>query len=236
MTERLPHVTITKNITVSTLSYLHAPRVGEKGSDLYRWIVKLDAAENLTTESKSEDLTQYIKSVEFVLHQTFTQPRRLVEQPPYEITEIGWGEFEINVRINFQDTQERPVELRHQLRLRPDPEHDFELYENVQKFFKGEVSVHPQAETPVVRHTCDQLVFSAPHEWFYEKLKVDHTEGACADDAALAKAITQEEREFEQLVRLQNVLRRELALGVEELMAVDWEIRREKEKDNQASR
>lgn len=34
---------------------------------------------------------------------------RTVLEPPFEITETGWGEFELTIRIYFQDSSERPV-------------------------------------------------------------------------------------------------------------------------------
>lgn len=33
----------------------------------------------------------------------------MVTKPPYEITETGWGEFEIIIKIFFIDPNERPV-------------------------------------------------------------------------------------------------------------------------------
>ena len=33
----------------------------------------------------------------------------VVTKPPYEITETGWGEFEIVIKIFFNDPNERPV-------------------------------------------------------------------------------------------------------------------------------
>lgn len=38
----------------------------------------------------------------FVLHESFTNPRRDVEFPPYELTETGWGEFDIVVTVTFK--------------------------------------------------------------------------------------------------------------------------------------
>lgn len=35
----------------------------------------------------------------------------VVTKPPYEITETGWGEFEIIIKIFFIDPNERPVSL-----------------------------------------------------------------------------------------------------------------------------
>jgi len=33
----------------------------------------------------------------------------VVLQPPYEVTETGWGEFEVIIKIYFNDPTERPV-------------------------------------------------------------------------------------------------------------------------------
>lgn len=30
-------------------------------------------------------------------------------KPPYEVTETGWGEFEVVIKIYFNDPNERPV-------------------------------------------------------------------------------------------------------------------------------
>lgn len=35
----------------------------------------------------------------------------VVTKPPYEITETGWGEFEIIIKIFFIDPNERPVRV-----------------------------------------------------------------------------------------------------------------------------
>ena len=40
-----------------------------------------------------------------------------MEKKPYEVTETGWGEFEIQIKIFFQDPAEKPVTLFHHLRL-----------------------------------------------------------------------------------------------------------------------
>ena len=35
----------------------------------------------------------------------------VVTKPPYEVTETGWGEFEIIIKIYFHDVNERPVKF-----------------------------------------------------------------------------------------------------------------------------
>ena len=41
-------------------------------------------------------------------------------KPPYQITEKGWGEFEIAIKVFFYDPQEEPVTFIHPLRLYAD--------------------------------------------------------------------------------------------------------------------
>lgn len=38
--------------------------------------------------------------VTFELHHTFLNPNRVIEVQPYEVTESGWGEFDINVIVS----------------------------------------------------------------------------------------------------------------------------------------
>jgi len=38
-------------------------------------------------------------------------------EPPYEVSEKGWGEFEALIDVFFRDKGEKPVELRHFIRL-----------------------------------------------------------------------------------------------------------------------
>jgi hypothetical protein len=48
-----------------------------------------------------EDLQHVLKKVTFGLHESFTVPKRDIEFPPYELTEVGWGEFDIVVTLHF---------------------------------------------------------------------------------------------------------------------------------------
>lgn len=70
----------------------------------------------------------------------------MVTKPPFELTETGWGEFDLIIRLFFIDNLENPVELVHPLRLFPDP--------------PKEQSV----EEPVVKEYYEELVFQDPPE------------------------------------------------------------------------
>src|SRR5271154_3310084 len=43
-----------------------------------------------------------------------------VEEPPFEVTETGWGEFEIQIKVHFiPEASEKPLTLFHFLHLHP---------------------------------------------------------------------------------------------------------------------
>lgn len=61
-----------------------------------------------------------VDKVIFKLHESFTNPLRTLHNPPFEIEERGWGEFEIQIKIFLKDISLKPVNLYHMLKLYPD--------------------------------------------------------------------------------------------------------------------
>lgn len=59
-----------------------------------------------------EDISAAISKVVFQLHASFAQPVRELTQPPFEVTERGWGEFEAEIRIVWKDSTEKPTVVR----------------------------------------------------------------------------------------------------------------------------
>ncbi|KAK8812453.1 hypothetical protein WA158_007687 [Blastocystis sp. Blastoise] len=96
-----------------------------------------------------EDLSYAIKKVQFTLHPSFKQPIRILEQYPFEITEQGWGEFDIEVKIEFQDPNESSITFGHWLKLHPG---------NGEPDKEGE---------PVVHEFYDEFIFNEPTETMY---------------------------------------------------------------------
>ena len=47
-------------------------------------------------------MSAYVKKVNFKLHDSYSNSNRTVTKPPYEVTETGWGEFEIVIKVYFQ--------------------------------------------------------------------------------------------------------------------------------------
>ncbi|ELP92362.1 YEATS domain containing protein, putative [Entamoeba invadens IP1] len=97
-----------------------------------------------------EDLELYnmIEVVIFHLHESFSSPHRRKEQPPFEITENGWGEFEALIEIVFKHNM-GSITLKH-----------FIMLFNQDKTKKNYVS-----------HVCfDQVVFINPQEEVFKLL------------------------------------------------------------------
>ncbi|WKY06220.1 hypothetical protein Q1695_006430 [Nippostrongylus brasiliensis] len=44
-----------------------------------------------------DDPSDFIRKVQFKLHDSYAVNSRVCEKPPYEVTETGWGEFEVTV-------------------------------------------------------------------------------------------------------------------------------------------
>lgn len=109
----------------------------------HKWTVFLRGLEN-------EDLSYFIEKVSFALHPSFEQPVRTLYHAPYEVTETGWGEFEIGITIDFLPISGlEAVKLIHNLKLFPQP------------------SVQPTTKKPVMAETYDEFVFVNPNkEWF----------------------------------------------------------------------
>lgn len=65
-------------------------------------------------------MSYFIKRVTFKLHDTYPTPTRNIDKPPFEVTETGWGEFEIIIRITFiTEAAEKTMTLLHHLKLHP---------------------------------------------------------------------------------------------------------------------
>lgn len=90
------------------------------------------------------DLTHAVKKVVFTLHPTIKDHIREVTSHPFEVTETGWGEFEIGIRICFHDDALVPVDISHVLKLHPP------------------AGQNPIVGRPIVSEFYDELVFNEP--------------------------------------------------------------------------
>jgi len=110
----------------------------------------------------ADDLSYFIKRVVFKLHETYPTPNRTVDKPPFEISETGWGEFEIQIRITFiPEAGEKPLTLFHHLKLHPWP-----AVPTIDALPDAEVPVPTDRPEPVHSWQYDEIVFTEPQQAF----------------------------------------------------------------------
>ncbi|KAG7097440.1 hypothetical protein E1B28_004785 [Marasmius oreades] len=89
----------------------------------HKWTVAVRSAASAPDSDivgGADDLSYFIKRVTFKLHDTYTNATRNIDKPPFEVSETGWGEFEIQIRILFiTEAGEKPMVLYHHLKLHP---------------------------------------------------------------------------------------------------------------------
>jgi YEATS domain-containing protein 4 len=103
-----------------------------------------------------EDISYWLKKVQFKLHETYAQSVRTIESPPFEVTETGWGEFEIQIKLYFvPESTEKPQTLWHSLKL-----HHYGLDAEERKA-RREV---------VISQNYEEVMFNEPVEPFYDLL------------------------------------------------------------------
>lgn len=149
----------------------------------HRWTIFL-------RDPNGQDLSKIIKKVIFKLHDTYPNPSRSIEAPPFEVTETGWGEFEITLRVFFvNEASEKNIMLYHHLKLHP--------------YGPGSESIPPGTQ-PVESYIYDEFVFNEPTEAMFELLT--------AKPGALLPATKSEDAQYslqtenEELDRLSNAL------------------------------
>ena len=175
MTERVRGVSVHRPIIYGNYSVLLTPteRASVSPDHTHRWTVAVRSAASPEgkpdTTGGADDLTHFIKRVNFKLHETYSQPNRSVETPPFEVTETGWGEFDIPIRITFvSESGEKAITLIHHLKLHPwlpttpDP-----------TATPGAVAAVPQNRDPIHAWQYDEIVFTDPPTAFM-KILAEH--------------------------------------------------------------
>mmetsp|Transcript_8813 Transcript_8813/g.17778 ORF Transcript_8813/g.17778 Transcript_8813/m.17778 type:complete len:215 (-) Transcript_8813:112-756(-) len=138
---------LSKGFVVGTLAFWLGKRAEDNKS--HEWTVHVRSANG------DEDAGLWIKRVVFQLHPTLQPPTRVIDSPPFEVTEQGWGEFEIHMQIFVHDCNEKPIEVSHILKLYPD----------------GDTSQQLNPTKPVVSERYDEIVFNDPPEALRARLE-----------------------------------------------------------------
>lgn len=138
---RLQGLTIVKPIVYGNVARSFGKKREEDGHT-HQWNVYVKPYNN-------EDMSSYVKKVHFKLHESYANPNRILTKPPYEVTETGWGEFEVVIKLYFHDPTERPVTLYHILKLFQSPIVD------------GEISTQDTKKV-LVSESYEEIVFQEP--------------------------------------------------------------------------
>lgn len=110
-----------------------------------------------------EDISYWLKKVQFKLHETYAQSVRTIEQPPFEVTETGWGEFEIQIKLYFvPESTEKPQTLWHSLKLHP---------------YGDDIEGKRERREKIISQNYEEVIFNEPVEQFYDLLTGGPTTG-----------------------------------------------------------
>jgi YEATS domain-containing protein 4 len=101
-----------------------------------------------------EDISYWLKKVQFKLHDTYPNSLRMIEAPPFEVEETGWGEFEIAIKFYFvPESTEKPQTIWHGLKLHP----------------YGDDIEGKKERREMVKSICyEEVLFNEPVEQFYD--------------------------------------------------------------------
>lgn len=115
----------------------------------------------------NEDMQTYVKKIHFKLHESYENPNRIIIKPPYEVSETGWGEFEVVIKIYFHDpTIYKPVTFYHILKLFQPPT------DGSAPNTEGPSTVPPIIDTKkrLVSEFYDEIVFYEPSQLMQQML------------------------------------------------------------------
>jgi len=130
-----------------------AINLGKKSKEeaTHKWCVYVRGVNN-------ENISNFIKSVTFTLHTTFQNNVRTINKWPFELYEMGWGEFDIKIKIELIDESVKPIELIHPLKFYNQPHQS------------------QSSKKPVVSESYDEIIFVNPKPEILEQLlKEDNT-------------------------------------------------------------
>lgn len=138
----------------------------------------------------------------FKLHDTYNNPTRSIESPPFQVTETGWGEFEIGVKIYFvNEANEKNISLYHHLRLHP--------------YGFPPDAVLTEKDRHVKSIQYDEIVFNEPTEQLFEIMT--QKPGNRLPESKTQSEFSKE-TEREEIVRLDNGIQ-EVNKEIEKLKA-----------------
>ncbi|XP_014664903.1 PREDICTED: YEATS domain-containing protein 4-like isoform X3 [Priapulus caudatus] len=189
---RVKGLTIVKPIVYGSIARYFGKKREEDGHT-HQWNVYVKPYRN-------EDMSTYVKKIHFKLHESYANQNRIVTKPPYEVTETGWGEFEIVIKIYFIDPTERPVTLYQFLRLFQSQANIMLGNKNVVSEFYDELIFHePTSMMQQLLSSSRQLTLGA---WKHETDFVDKEEKTLSAILAAKSKIRQEIAELNDKLKV----------------------------------
>ena len=127
-----------------------AINLGKKSKEeaTHKWCVYVRGVHN-------ENISNFIKSVKFTLHDTFPNNVRVINKWPFELYEMGWGEFDIKIQIQLIDETIKPIDLVHTLK------------------FYNQQKQSGSSKRPVVSENYEEIIFVNPKPEILEQLLKD---------------------------------------------------------------
>lgn len=156
-------------------------------------------------DANGNDLSKFVKKVVFKLHDTYPSPLRAIDKPPFQVTETGWGEFEITMRVFFvPEASEKNVLLYHHLKLHPFMNEDLSGNGGDLSTGAGNNGNASRKEKNVESFVYDELVFNEPTEAMFEILT--ERPGALLPMKKTNETPYSQQTENEETDRLSNAL------------------------------
>ena len=171
-------------IAFGTVAFWLGKKADEYNS--HRWTVYARSARN-------QDLSTVISKVVFHLHPSFQNATRTIEQGPFEVTEKGWGEFEIQISLYLSPDSGygEPVDVFHMLKLYPQEE-----------------GQQQTTKKPVVVEAYEEIVIHEPPKAFYDRVVAANTGTSPAPPSAIDNhyLANQDDYEFSNYVEKKSSL------------------------------
>jgi len=209
----LKGICVTRPIVYGNLA---VPMKVPKNDHTHKWTIFVRGINN-------EDLSYFIKKVQFRLHETYQNPLRTCENPPFEVSETGWGEFEVVIKIYFHPaSNEKPVTVYHHLRLHP---------------YEDDPAGGPWPKgKPVTSFVYEELAFNEPTEPFHRILTSSPPSHALpprrlAREAAHPFSLELEREEMDKLEAAQIDCQRQIERFKDRLVQANKEIEALKRQD-----
>ena len=154
-TRRLPNTTASLPIVYGSIALYLGKKADE--AQTHEWTLFIRGPNQHDDHLSSV----VISKVVFHLHPSFAQPIRELTEPPYEVTERGWGEFEAQIRIHWKDPTEQTTILNHTIKLYP---------QGTPAPNNSNALLQQSTEKPVLAEMYDEVVFTDPTESFFKSL------------------------------------------------------------------